>query len=254
MIITPVRTPFKTIIVIFAVFLLFTVPASLYGKQLFPVIKVLDGDTIVLMGGDRVRLLGVDAPEKGEYLADVSRNWLIRRVEGQDVSLEKCEEKDQYGRILALVLKNGVNINMRLLAEGLAVPMLIPPCGRVTSKRALEVAARALKEKRGLYESSEYSVINHTEADEAIGKKVVVAGRIKEVHRSEKVIHLNFGSDWRTDFTAVIFRGSLERFRALSLDPVDLKGKFVYVIGRVKEYNGPEIIVKWPEQLLPLRE
>jgi len=254
MIITSVRTPFKTIIVIIAVFLLLVVPAALYGEHKFNVVRVLDGDTIDLEGGIRVRLLGLDTPEKGEYLADVSRDWLTGMIGGRGVNLSKCDEKDRFGRTLAIVMREGININLELLAQGLAVPMLIPPCGRNISNQVLETAARALKGKKGLYASDEYSIIDHTKAGEYIGKKAVVSGRIKSVHRSKKVIYLNFGIDWRTDFTAVIFTGSLEKFRALSIDPEDLKGRFVYVIGRVKQYNGPEIIVRWPEQLLPLRE
>lgn len=254
MIITPVRIPYKTRIVIFAVFLLLAVPAALYGEHEITVVRVLDGDTIDLEDGIRVRLLGLDTPEKGEYLADVSRDWLTGMIGGKGVNLSKCDEKDRFGRTLAIVVREGININLELLAQGLAVPMLIPPCGRNISIQALETAARALKEKKGLYASDKYSVITHTKAGEYIGKKAVVAGRIMDVHRSEKAVQLNFGVDWRTDFTAVIFRDSLERFWSLDLDLDKFKGRFVFVMGRVKEYNGPEIIVRWPTQILPLRE
>jgi DNA/RNA endonuclease YhcR with UshA esterase domain len=114
------------------------------------------------------------------------------------------------------------------------------------------MAARALKGKKGLYASDEYTVIDHAKAGEYIGKKVVVAGMIRDIHKSEKAVQLNFGVDWRTDFTAVIFRDSLERFEELNLVPAKFKGRYVYVIGKVKEYNGPEIIVRWPTQILPL--
>ena len=252
MIITPVRIPYKTIIVIFAVFLLLAVPAALYGEREITVLRVLDGDTIDLEDGIRVRLLGLDTPEKGEYLADVSRDWLTGMIGRKGVNLSKCDEKDRFGRTLAIVMREGININLELLAQGLAVPMLIPPCGRSISIQVLEMAARALKGKKGLYASDEYTVIDHAKAGEYIGKKVVVAGMIRDIHKSEKAVQLNFGVDWRTDFTAVIFRDSLERFGSLDLDLDKFKGRFVFVMGRVKEYNGPEIIVRWPTQILPL--
>ena len=253
MIITPAGRPIKAGFVIFAVFCLLL---SAVGTDSYAwadnLKRVIDGDTIVLDTGTRVRLLGIDAPERGEPYADKSTEDLSGMLRRGKISLDRCAELDKYGRVLAVVHAGELNVNLRLLQRGLARPMLIPPCGRSVSIMVIEAAAAALKERRGLYAADEFTVVDHTKTGAVSGRKAVVAGRVRSVFRSKKALYLNFGRDWRTDFTAVIFNSGLERFEALGLEPAEYKGRFVYVLGKVKEYNGPEIIVKWPEQLLPL--
>jgi hypothetical protein len=50
----------------------------------------------------------------------------------------------------------------------------------------------------------------------------------------------------------VIFRDGQKRFSDLGIDPADLVGSEVLVIGKVKRYNGPEITVRGPDQVIPL--
>jgi len=58
---------------------------------------------------------------------------------------------------------------------------------------------------------------------------------------------LFLGEDYRKDFTAVIFRNSFNYFYQKGITPeVFYRGKVVEVTGRIREYNGPEIIVDSP--------
>jgi micrococcal nuclease len=168
------------------------------------------------------------------------------------VTLEMCDEKDIYGRFLATVRVNRSNINSVLLTEGMALPMLIPPCGRPVAEDVLEAAARGALSGKGIYSLKEYGLIDHTRAGEHIGENSVVRGKILYLHKGKEALHLNFGPDYKTDFTAVIFREGQQRFSDLDLDPVDLVGSEVLVLGKVKRYNGPEIIVRGPDQVIPL--
>jgi len=213
--------------------------------------KVVDGDTVILEGGDRIRFLGIDAPEKGEEFAERARSRVLELVR-EPVDLVLCEEKDDYNRFLAVLLKGRLNVNLTLLAEGLALPMLIPPCGKMVAGEVLEASAPALVSRKGIYSGAAFDPLDHESAGERVGSRTVVRGRILRLHKGPTAWHLNFGEDFRTDFTAVLFSEGRRRYRDLGLDPEDLVGQEVLVLGKIKEYNGPEIIIKGPEQIIPL--
>lgn len=81
---------------------------------------VQDGDTFKLPDNEtRVRLWGIDAPEKGQAYADEARDRLKELCEGKAVRLE-IKDTDSYGRKTAIVWKGKTNINLQLVKEGLA--------------------------------------------------------------------------------------------------------------------------------------
>jgi len=87
-----------------AVFFLFSVSAfpqqDHQGLTPAVVARVVDGDTVVLVGGDRVRLIGVDAPEIGEPGAAEAALFVRERVEGRTVWLEPDgNDRDRFGRL-----------------------------------------------------------------------------------------------------------------------------------------------------------
>ena len=62
-------------------------------------------------------------------------------------------------------------------------------------------------------------------------------------------IYLNFGEDYKTDFTISIDRTAWSMFTESGLDPLSLEGKIVLVRGWIKDFNGPLIEVTHPEQI-----
>ncbi len=86
------------------------------------VVQVIDGDTLRLSGGLRVRLIGVDAPERGHPLYTAAREGCRSLAGGRTVRLTIGEDRpvDDYGRTLALVHAGDLLINEELLARGLA--------------------------------------------------------------------------------------------------------------------------------------
>ena len=91
--------------------------------------KVSDGDTITVEGVGKVRLVGVNTPEKGVAGADTSAYFVKKLCLNKEVSLDIDNSKhtDKYGRTLAVVIVDGKNLNEMLLKEGLAEVMYIPP-------------------------------------------------------------------------------------------------------------------------------
>ena len=90
--------------------------------------RVVDGDTVELQSGEKVRYIGVDTPEKGENGYDEATDFNRTMVEGKEVHLEYDERcRDMYNRLLAYVCADGTMVNEELLREGHAKPLHIKP-------------------------------------------------------------------------------------------------------------------------------
>lgn len=92
------------------------------------VVKVIDGDTIEIEGGYRVRYIGIDAPEKDEPYYWEASETNRRLVEGKRVRLERdAEDRDKYGRLLRYVWVDDVMVNAELVRLGCAYSHPYPP-------------------------------------------------------------------------------------------------------------------------------
>lgn len=91
--------------------------------------KVVDGDTIYLDNGEKVRFVGVNTPERGAEGYITSKNFVQKLCLNKEVGLDIDDRKhnDKYGRTLAVVIVGGKNVNEMLLKEGLAEIMYMPP-------------------------------------------------------------------------------------------------------------------------------
>ncbi len=102
------------------------IPAAQLGSDRI-VTKVIDGDTVVVEGGDHVRLLGIDSDEKGYPCYDAARLRMEALVLGKEVRLVKdTEDKDQYGRLLRYIFSGDMNIDEEMVREGIAVARFYP--------------------------------------------------------------------------------------------------------------------------------
>lgn len=91
--------------------------------------KVVDGDTIELDNGKKVRFVGVNTPERGVEGYIASKNFVQKLCLNKEVGIDIDDSKhnDKYGRTLAVVIVDGKNLNEMLLKEGLAEIMYMPP-------------------------------------------------------------------------------------------------------------------------------
>jgi len=150
----------------------FTVPlGKSYNYSDVYITRVIDGDTLQLESGERVRLIGIDTPEMHEsdkLKRDARRTnqdattiqKLGRRAyeftrnlaEGKRVTLEfDVERRDKYGRLLAYVyLKDGTFVNARIVQEGYASLMTIPPNVKYADL-FLKLYQEARGDRRGLW-------------------------------------------------------------------------------------------------------
>ena len=130
-----------------------TDPVSPCGPTRATVAAVIDGDTIVLESGEKVRYLMVDTPEitngKHDCYGEEARAYNEQLVLGQDVTLTYDREcTDRYDRLLAYVEAPDGEINTLLLERGFACLLVIPPNGsdRQSEFATLELGARQSRE------------------------------------------------------------------------------------------------------------
>ncbi|MDZ4165960.1 MAG: thermonuclease family protein [Smithellaceae bacterium] len=113
--------------------------------------KVIDGDTIQLVDGRKVRLLGINAPEKREPYNQKAKRFVESRVSARDVRLEYDQEReDAYGRLLAYVHAGRSLLNEQLVREGLAHVMTLG-ANRKHEQRLLAAQGEAKKKRRALW-------------------------------------------------------------------------------------------------------
>ncbi|UCG95455.1 MAG: thermonuclease family protein [archaeon] len=90
--------------------------------------KVTDGDTLELNTSEKVRLIGINSPERGEPLYRESRERMENLVLGKKVYMQKDEEeRDRYGRLLRYVYIGDEMVNLIMLEEGLATVYILEP-------------------------------------------------------------------------------------------------------------------------------
>jgi len=118
------------------------------------VTRVIDGDTIIVEGGYRVRYIGIDTPEiypKPEAYGMEALQANRKLVEGKEVRLERdVSETDKYGRLLRYVFVNEVFVNAELVRQGLAEAKAYPPDTKYQTYLE-ELEAEAKQASRGIW-------------------------------------------------------------------------------------------------------
>ena len=82
-----------------------------------------------------------------------------------------------------------------------------------------------------------------------LGTFQLIEGRVLDAAKVKGTVYLNFGADWRTDFTISIPREALKLFEVDGVDPLSLIGESVRVRGWLIKRNGPMIRATHPEQI-----
>jgi micrococcal nuclease len=236
--------------------------------------EVVDGDTVILTDGREIRLVGIQAPKlplgrpnfREWPLAREAKAALERLVKGKGVTLSfGGRRRDRYRRWLAHLHLAGKGesgnggkasggfdnprwVQGAMLSEGMArVYSFADNRSAIAEMLARERAARAAR--RGIWGHPYYRIRDTDTAGRHINSFQLVEGRVLAVAPTRRRVFLNFGQNWRTDFTIVIARRYLKHFQDRGRRLVALAGKRVRVRGWLKRRNGPMIAVTHPEQI-----
>jgi len=97
--------------------------------------RIIDGDTIEIDSGKRVRLIGIDSPERGAPFYFESKKGLEDMILKKQIRLEKdVSETDKYGRLLRYIYLENTFVNLEMLKQGYAVAWTVPPDVKNSSK------------------------------------------------------------------------------------------------------------------------
>lgn len=119
------------------------------------VTRVVDGDTVEVETGDKVRYLLVDTPEMPDSCyAKEAADFNAALVEGREVSLAYDEAacRDRYGRLLAYVFVDGGEVNRLLVEQGYACVYVLPPAGVSREAEFRAWQDQAIHARRGLWD------------------------------------------------------------------------------------------------------
>jgi len=222
-------------------------------------VEVIDGDTLALDDGRQVRLVGLQAPKlpldrpgfKTWPLASESKAALERLALGRRLSLHYGgREIDRHRRLLAHLVdaETGVWIQGTMLAQGMARVYTFKDNRSVIPEMlALERAARAVR--RGIWAHPYYAVRTPETVAHDVDSFQLVEGTVRAVALRKGKTFLNFGADWRSDFTVLVEGRDAKAFRDAGLSLNDLEGRRIRVRGWVKSWNGPLIEATHPEQI-----
>ncbi len=109
--------------VITLVFFVFLSPAASAGILTGKVVKITDGDTLYVLDANykqhKIRLAGIDAPERKQAYGLASRKHLLSIVAGKQVRIE-YQKRDRYGRIVGKALLDGIDVCLEQVKAGFA--------------------------------------------------------------------------------------------------------------------------------------
>ena len=217
------------------------------------VVEVIDAGTVLLNDGETVRLAGIEPPSlpHGDAASTDARRALAALVQGRRVGLASGGTgRDRYGRLRAHLVRmdDGAWIQGALLARGLArVHSLVDDRAAVAEMLAIERGARS--RRLGLWSQPNFRVRAASEAGTRLGSFQLVEGRVRAAAVVRGRGYLNFGADWREDFTVSIGPRDRRRFEAAGIAVEDYEGRLVRVRGWVESFNGPMIEATHPEQI-----
>ena len=137
-----------------------------------------------------------------------------------------------------------------MLRRGLARVYSFPDNRALVAEMlAAETEARAAN--RGIWSDPYYAIRN---PDPGVLLPLtntfqLIEGRVVEAAEVNGTVYLNFGADWRSDFTVSIARKYMKNFEGAGIDPLVYQGQSIRVRGWITKRNGPMINATHPEQI-----
>ena len=222
------------------------------------VTRIIDGDSLILDNTETVRLLDINTPElayknrPAEPLANEAKQILETLALNKKVVVYPGNTaRDRHNRLLAHVYAGDTWLNGLLVEKGLAYIYTFPD-NRETFKRLEPLEQQARATQQGLWALPRWQIRNAQGRfpHEDYGNFYLTTGKVREAVQIRDKIYLNFGPDWRTDFTVEIPEDYWPLFITDGINPQQhYTGKPVLVRGKYKPVNGTLVTVTHPEQI-----
>lgn len=223
------------------------------------VTDVIDPLTVKLDDGRVIHLAGLNYPDFDPYqpgnlsvtAMDILKDFLLKQwVEVFQTRNKKAGRVNRMGHQIAHLRRKDDQswVQGTIINLGLARVRTDRYNPEMASQMyALEKKAR--KENMGLWSVDAFKILTPEKAEQGIGSFQVVEGKILSVTMHENRVFLNFGADWKTDFTVSIPPGEIRYFSQKGYFPQSWMGKNVRVRGWLFFLNGPSIEIDHPEAI-----
>lgn len=164
-------------------------PSFSNNEEVYTVTSVIDGDTFHISKETRVRLMGINSPDKGECYYEQAKQALKKLIEGRQVKLEKdITDKDDYGRwlryaVLQIPGEDNILLNDYLVRNGYAFDTPIPP-DKYYRELLSSAEEQAKRNKLGLWLECDFPENNDSAAREIdsgpTDAQCIIKGNISE--------------------------------------------------------------------------
>lgn len=220
--------------------------------------KVLAADRFQLDSGEIVRLMMVKAPhmpqgsETGKPwpMAEQIEAFMRSRFTGEAFTFHCLERaRDRHGELVAMAkMADGGWLQSEMIKRGWA---WVYSTGNFTygalALYGLEDEAR--RQGHGLWTFTSYRLKDAAKLNNNVGRFEIVEGKVMGVATVKNVTYINFGDDWRKDFTLKMDWRARKLFEKAGISVESLAGKRVQVRGWISWYAGPMIELTHPAQI-----
>ncbi len=226
--------------------------------------EVVNPLTIKLEDGRFIHLAGLNFPDLDFYdsgeLSITAMAILDDFLKGQKVTIYQTKSakkgrENRMGHHIAHLVHSGNDVWVQglLLSLGVArtrTTQYNPEMGR----QMLRLEDQAREKKSGMWNMAEFQVLTHDLAENHIGSYQIIEGRVHNASMRKNKLYLNFGNNWREDFTVAISSFNLRKFTKQKINPQSWNGKNIRVRGWLESYNGAYMELDHPERFEPLFE
>jgi endonuclease YncB( thermonuclease family) len=206
-----------------------------------------------------VRLAAIQIPDPASNQEDEVTPFEIKAYTALNALFENHQVSvhalpvtaDRSGRILAYLIRDdGLWIQAELVKAGL-VRVVPTTDAAMFADMLLALEQDARVHGRGLWADQRFAVRDPDDSrlKRDTGRFEIVEGKVASVAKRGDNIYVDFGLDYRTDFTVTIPRASMAEFKAAGIDPSDLVNQKVRVHGWITQYHGPEMELTTPAAL-----
>lgn len=222
------------------------------------VMEQIEADRIVTKNSVRVSLYGVRLVEESQdpELYRKAQRYLLESLEPSTFKLDIAAfqrsdvAQSRYGDLHGtIILSDGQWLQEQLIARGYGLWSGAPGYPPDLRDRLVRAEKGAAIEKIGMWRNFKIIDANQPARQFWNGQFIIAEGVVRDVYRGASATYLNFGDDWRNDFTVAISSRSRKKFERKDWTLADLKNRSVSVRGRVRFYNGPYLELDFPEQL-----
>ncbi len=222
--------------------------------------QVSSGGILKLAGGTELKLAGILLPQRpldgrvkdAAKRHDMALSALKSLTKDAEIRRARNPPQDRHGREMAqIVVGSGLWLQAELVKQGLArVEPEVP--GNACSERLLKVEAEARAGKAGLWGEADFQVKQAWATRKLLRLEntfQIVEGKVAKVAETKRFTYINFGKDWRTDFTASISSRTLRRLKKSGFKATQLQGRKVRIRGWITYRNGPMIEITQAAQI-----